>query len=401
MEHRAPLIRLVFLLILVGLIASLSPGVLADGLEAGAQPQVTIAAVEQHYEAAPLAQPTVRLKDIARFDGVRENQLTGLGLVVGLDGTGDSRGLSIRMVTNMLTRFGVDIDPADMRTRNVAAVMVTANLPAFARAGDRLDVTVSSIGDAKSLQGGFLLQTPLRGADNQVYAVAQGPLSIGGFNVRGGGSQSQSNHPTIARGPGIAIVEREIWGEALPIEDGQLNLVLHSGDFTTAYRTAEEINKRFGSDTAYARDSTSVTLNIPAAYRQNVIGFLAEVEEIEVAPDTAGRVVINERTGTVVIGQSVRVATVAVAHGNLKVSISEEARVSQPPPFSNGETVVTTATTLEVEEEGGQLMVLPGTATIGDLVNVLNTVGATPRDIIAILQAIKEAGALYGELEII
>ncbi|NLA58041.1 MAG: flagellar basal body P-ring protein FlgI [Firmicutes bacterium] len=357
--------------------------------------------VEPLREAVTSVQPTVRLKDIARFDGVRENQLTGLGLVVGLDGTGDSRGVAIRMVANMLTRFGIDVDATDVRTRNVAAVMVTANLPPFARIGDRLDVTVSSIGDAKSLQGGFLLQTPLRGADNQVYAVAQGPLSIGGFNVRSRGGQSQTNHPTIARGPGIAIVEREIWGEALPIDDWQLNLVLHSGDFTTAYRTAEEINNRFGPDTAWARDSSTITLSIPSAYRQNVIAFLAEVEEIEIAPDTVGRVVINERTGTVVIGQSVRVATVAVAHGNLRVSISEGSTVSQPPSLSSGETVVTRTSTLKVEEEGGQLMVLPGTATIGDLVNVLNAVGATPRDIIAILQAIKEAGALYGELEII
>ncbi|NLY29776.1 MAG: flagellar basal body P-ring protein FlgI [Firmicutes bacterium] len=401
MKHRVRLAKLVFLLALVSLVACLSAGASADGLDADIEPQEPVVVVEPLREPAPFGQPTVRLKDIARFDGVRENQLTGLGLVVGLDGTGDTRGVAIRMVTNMLTRFGVDIDPADLRSRNVAAVMVTANLPPFARIGDTLDVTVSSIGDAKSLQGGFLLQTPLRGADNQVYAVAQGPLSIGGFNVRSRGGQSQTNHPTIARGPGIAIVEREIWGEALPIYDGKLNLVLHSGDFTTASRTAEEINNRFGPGTAWALDSSTVTLNIPSAYRQNVIGFLAEVEEIEVAPDTAGRVVINERTGTVVIGQAVRVATVAVAHGNLRVKISEESTVSQPPPFSNGETVVTRTRTLEVEEEGGQLMVLPGTATIGDLVNVLNAVGATPRDIIAILQAIKEAGALYGELEII
>ncbi|HHV93851.1 MAG TPA: flagellar basal body P-ring protein FlgI [Firmicutes bacterium] len=401
MTCRAPLTKWVFLLTLCSVLAYSSAGAAADGLEIETGIEEPAVVVESPQETVFYAQPTVRVKDIARFDGVRENQLTGLGLVVGLDGTGDSRGVAIRMVANMLARFGIDIDAADLRTRNVAAVMVTANLPPFARVGDRLDVTVSSIGDAKSLQGGYLLQTPLRGADNQVYAVAQGPLSIGGFNVRSRGSQSQTNHPTIARGPGIAIVEREVWGETLPIDDWKLNLVLHSGDFTTAYRTAEEINNRFGSNTAWARDSSTVTLNIPPAYRQNVIAFLAEVEEIEVAPDTVGRVVINERTGTVVIGQSVRVATVAVAHGNLRVSIREESTVSQPPSFSGGETVVTRTSSLRVEEEGGRLMVLPGTTTIGDLVNVLNAVGATPRDIIAILQAIKEAGALYGELEII
>ncbi|NMB47015.1 MAG: flagellar basal body P-ring protein FlgI [Firmicutes bacterium] len=349
----------------------------------------------------PLVQPSVRLKDIARFDGIRENQLTGLGLVVGLDGTGDGKGAGVRMVANMLTRFGVTVDPQDLRSRNIAAVMVTANLPAFARSGDRLDVTVSSIGDAKSLQGGFLLQTPLQGADNQVYAVAQGPLSIGGFNVRSGRDQAQKNHPTIARGPGIAIVEREIPGDVLPTEDGRLTLVLHTADFTTASRTVREINRHFGPDTAEAQDSSSILLNIPAAYRQDMIGFLAQVEEIQVTPDIAGRVVINERTGTIVIGQAVRIASVAVAHGNLSVTISAQHEVVQPPAFSAGETVIKETQTLTVEEEQGQLMLLPGAATIGDLVNVLNAIGATPRDIVAILQAIKESGALYGELEII
>lgn len=344
--------------------------------------------------------PSVRIKDIARFEGIRENQLTGLGLVVGLDGTGDGRGAGVRMVANMLSRFGITIEPQDLRSRNIAAVMVTANLPPFARVGDQLDVTVSSIGDAKSLQGGFLLQTPLQGADNQVYAVAQGPLSIGGFNVRGGSSQAQKNHPTIARGPNIAIVEREVPGDFLAISDGRLRLILNSADFTTASRTAQEINGAFGASTAEALDSGSILLTIPPGYRDNVISFLAEVEEIRVMPDTAGRVVVNERTGTVVIGQAVRIATVAVAHGNLSVTISTQREVVQPPSFSPGETAVQETTYLEVEEEEAPLVLL-GAATIGDLVNVLNAVGAAPRDIIAVLQAIKEAGALYGQLEII
>jgi flagellar P-ring protein precursor FlgI len=392
MARRVFTLLIIFIVTLVSLF-SMTPWVHADG-------QVTEAQLER-ISSDKGVQPVVRLKEIARFDGIRENQLTGLGLVVGLDGTGDGRGAGVRMVANMLTRFGVTIDPQELRSRNIAAVMVTANLPPFARAGDRLDVTVSSIGDAKSLQGGFLLQTPLQGADNQVYAVAQGPLSIGGFNVRGGRDQAQKNHPTIARGPGIAIVEREIPGAVLPIEDGRLTLILNAPDFITASRTVKEINSHFGSDTAQAQDSGSILLNIPSTYRHDVIGFMAQVEEIQVTPDVAGRVVINERTGTIVIGEAVRIATIAVAHGNLSVTISTQQEVVQPPSFSPGETVIKETTTLQVEEEEGQLMLLPGAATIGDLVNVLNAIGATPRDIIAILQAIKESGALYGELEII
>lgn len=344
--------------------------------------------------------PSVRIKDIARFEGIRDNQLTGLGLVVGLDGTGDGRGAGVRMVANMLSRFGISVDPQDLRSRNIAAVMVTATLPPFARVGDRLDVTVSSIGDAKSLQGGFLLQTPLQAADNQVYAVAQGPLSIGGFNVQGGRSQTQKNHPTIARGPDIAIVEREVAGEFLTMRDDRLRLILHYADFTTASRTAQGINEAFGTATAEALDSSSVMLTVPAAYQDDIIGFLAAVEDTKITPDTAGRVVVNERTGTVVIGQAVRIATVAVAHGNLSVTISTQREVVQPPSLSLGETAIQESTSLQVHEEEAPLMLLGG-ATIGDLVNVLNAVGASPRDIIAILQAIKEAGALYGQLEII
>ena len=344
--------------------------------------------------------PSVRIKDIARFEGIRDNQLSGLGLVVGLDGTGDGRGAGVRMVANMLSHFGITVEPQDLRSRNIAAVMVTATLPPFARTGDRLDVTVSSIGDAKSLQGGLLLQTPLQGADNQVYAVAQGPLSIGGFNVQSGGSQTQKNHPTIARGPSIGIVEREVAGDFLATQDGRLRLILHYADFTTAARTAESINDVFGALTAEAMDSGTVLLNLPSMYEDDLIGFLAAVEDIKVTPDTAGRVVVNERTGTVVIGQAVGIATVAVAHGSLSVTITTEREVVQPPSLSLGETDFEEQTYIEVIEEEAPL-VLVGGATIGDLVNVLNAVGASPRDIIAVLQAIKEAGALYGQLEII
>lgn len=393
------------ILVAVCLVALTAPGLSIYAEANGQVPEAELellsgGAAAETYTPSPV-QPSVRLKDIARFDGIRENQLTGLGLVVGLDGTGDGRGAGVRMVANMLARFGVTVDAQELRSRNIAAVMVTANLPPFAKAGDRLDVTVSSIGDAKSLQGGFLLQTPLQGADNRVYAVAQGPLSIGGFNVRGRGAEAQKNHPTIARGPGIAIVEREVAGDGLPIDNGRLTLVLNTADFTTASRAALEINRHFGPNTARAQDSSSILLDIPLDYQQDIIGFLAQVEDIQVTPDAAGRVVINERTGTVVIGQAVRIATVAVAHGNLSVTVSTEKEVVQPPAFSQGETVVKETQTLRVEEEQGQLMLLPGAATIGDLVSVLNAIGATPRDVIAILQAIKQSGALYGELEII
>ncbi len=363
-------------------------------------PAIAEPKAQQPMPMPALVSPSVRIKDIARFEGIRDNQLTGLGLVIGLDGTGDGRGAGVRMVANMLTRFGITIDPQDLRSRNIAAVMVTATLPPFSRVGDRLDVTVSSIGDAKSLQGGFLLQTPLQGADNQVYAVAQGPLSIGGFNVQGGRSQAQKNHPTIARGPDIAIVEREVAGEFLAIRDGRLRLILHYADFTTASRTAQEINDVFGVTTAEALDSSSVMLTIPGAYQDDVISFLAAIEDVKITPDTAGRVVVNERTGTIVIGQAVRIASVAVAHGSLSVTISTQSDVVQPASLSLGETAIQENTSLRIEEEEAPLMLL-GAATIGDLVNVLNAIGAAPRDIIAILQAIKEAGALYGQLEII
>lgn len=346
-------------------------------------------------------QPVVRVKDIARFQGVRGNQLVGLGLVVGLDGTGDRQGASVQMVANMLEKFGVGVETKALRTKNVAAVMVTADLPPFARAGSRLDVTVSSIGDAKSLQGGFLLQTPLQGADNNIYAVAQGPVSIGGFNVRSQREKAQKNHPTVGRVPEGAIVEREVPTALLGVDEGRLTLVLEQADFTTAYRVTSCLNEIFGPQTARAIDNTAIELVVPAAYRDNVIEFIAAVEEVEVTPDVAARVVVNERTGTIVIGNSVRIGAVAVAHGNLSVEIRAQTNVVQPPSFSQGETVEVVDTDIAVKEEKGQLMVLPASNTIGDLVKALNAIGATPRDIIAILQAIKEAGALYGVLEII
>lgn len=356
------------------------------------------------FSGAALAQeetshvPVVRIKDIARLESVRDNQLTGLGLVVGLAGTGDGRGsqANVQMVANMLERFGLTVSPEDLRLRNVAAVMVTATLPAFARPGDQIDVTVSSFGDARSLQGGYLLQTPLLAANGEVYAVAQGPVSIGGFNVRRGGSSVQQNHTAVGMIAGGAVVER-----AVPVElsDGEtLRWVLREADFTTAHRVAEAINERFGDQLARAVDQSLVEVRIPDALRSNPIPFIAMVEELTIRPDAVAQVVINERTGTVVLGHDVRIATVAVAHGALTVRIQPAVEVYQPLPFSGGETVVARTPQIFAEEGKGQLMVLQSGASVAELVNALNAVGATPRDIIAILQAIKAAGALYGEL---
>lgn len=346
-------------------------------------------------------QPTVRIKDITRVEGVRDNQLVGLGLVVGLNGTGDSRSsqANIQMVANMLERFNITVTADDLRLRNVAAVMVTADLPAFVRSGDRIDVTVSSLGDARSLQGGFLLMTPLQAPNGEVYAVAQGPVSIGGFNVRASGSGVQQNHTTVGRVVGGAIVERDAPG--LVEWNGVIRLVLTQPDFTTAARIAQAINDMFLPDTALALDRSLVEVRVPDLFLANPVEFLAVVEELTVTPDQVARVIINERTGTIVIGHNVRIATVAVAHGNLSVRIESEPVVSQPPAFSEGTTEVVTETRLTVEEGEGQLMVLPSGVTVQELVDALNAIGAGPRDIISILQAIKAAGSLYAELEVL
>lgn len=344
-------------------------------------------------------QPITRIKDITRVDGVRDNQLVGLGLVVGLNGTGDSRGAQVEMVANMLERFQIAVDPSDLRARNVAVVTVTADLGAFARQGDRIDVTVSSIGDARSLQGGFLLMTPLQAANGEVYAVAQGPVSIGGLNVRTGGAGVQQNHAVVGRIANGAIVERDAPGR-LAIDD-RITLLLHQPDFTTASRIAAAINEAFLPDTARALDWTAVEVTIPGPFRSNPVEFLALVEELTVTPDQAARVVINERTGTIVIGHNVRISTVAVSHGNLSVKIQTERTVSQPPPLSSGETTVVSEATIEITEGEGRMMVLPATVNVEELVSALNAIGASPRDIISILQAIKAAGALYGELEVL
>lgn len=346
--------------------------------------------------AAPGA--AARIKDIAKVQGVRANQLSGYGLVMGLAGTGDSDKIlsTTQSVLGMLKTFG--ITASQMKTKNVAAVMVTAQLPPFAKPGDTIDVTVSSMGDAKSIQGGVLLQTPLRAGNGQVYAVAQGPVSTGGFSAGGGGNSQQKNFPTVGTTSNGAIVERDV-----PMEfsaDGTIAFSLNQPDFTTASRISEAIASRFG-DIAVARDPGTVMVYVPAEYRGNVVSFVASVEELYVNPDNAAKVIINERTGTIVMGSNVTIDEVAVAQGGLSITVGKSKEVSQPPPLSGGSTVVTDKNTVDVKEDKANVLMLPSTASVGDVVNALNSIGATPRDIIAILQAMKAAGALHADLQLI
>ncbi|NLJ79622.1 MAG: flagellar basal body P-ring protein FlgI [Firmicutes bacterium] len=361
----------------------------------------SIAVRAQPAEPIRYDSPLVRVKDVARIQGVRENQIYGLGLVVGLQGSGDGSGAraNIQMIANMLAGFGITVSPDDLRLRNIAAVMVTADLPSSVRNGDRIDVTVSSIGDARSLQGGFLLQTPLQAANGEIFAVAQGAVSIGGFVVRGGSSGAQANHTTVGKVPNGAIVERELQQQDFA-QDGTISMVLLEPDFTTASRLVSVVNQVYNQELARARDQATIQVEVPSDYQDNVVAFIAELEELPVRPDSQARVVINERTGTVVMGSSVRISAVAVAHGSLSVRVEGGPVLEQPLPggdlsFQGG------TLKLGEEVEPHQLTVLDGANNVQDLVDALNAIGAGPRDIIAILQAIKAAGALYGELVII
>ena len=341
-----------------------------------------------------------RLKDLVNVEGVRVNKLIGYGIVVGLAGTGDGdqTKFTVQSVVNMLERFGIKVDRAQVKLKNAAAVMVTAELPPFVRQGQRLDVTVSSIGDAKSLQGGTLLLTPLQGPDGEVYALAQGPISIGGFAAAGAGGSVQKNHPTVGRIPGGAVVEKGV-----PVSFNRKNVLrlsFRDTDFTTVARAAEAINAYLNGPYAKPLDGRTLTLRVPPEYQGQVVKLMAEIGDLDVEPDAPARVVIDERTGTVVMGENVRISKVAVAHGNLSVTIRERPRVSQPPPFSTGETVVTPETEIVAKEEAARIVVLEEGVSIGELVRALNAVGATPRDLIAIFQAIKAAGALQAELVI-
>ncbi|SKA86552.1 flagellar P-ring protein precursor FlgI [Paucidesulfovibrio gracilis DSM 16080] len=343
----------------------------------------------------------VRLKDISSISGVRDNELVGYGLVVGLSGTGDgtNSNFTVTSMRNMLDKMGVEVDATSLRPKNVAAVMVTAKMPVSARTGAPLDVSVSSIGDAKSLLGGLLLITPLKGLDGKVYAVAQGPLTIGGFAAGGEAATAQKNIATAGRIPNGAIVEREV-----PFnfnEQNHLTVNLSVRDFGTTMQVVNRINAVLGGQFARARDVSTVHLDVPPKYRGNMVPLMASLENLTIAPDSKARVVVDEKTGTIVLGSDVRLSRVAVAHGNLQIVIAESAEVSQPGPFAeNAETVVTPQTDIGVEEQNNRLMLMEG-ATLQELVDGLNAIGAAPRDLISIIRTLKAAGALYAELEVI
>ena len=343
-----------------------------------------------------------RIKDIAKVQGVRSNQLMGYGLVVGLNGTGDSNKSveTVQSIVNMLKTYGVAVSQSALKSDNVAAVMVTATLPPFVREGDTIDITVSSIGDADSIQGGTLLQTPLKAGNGEVYAVAQGAVSTGGFMAgRGGGnSTATKNFPTVGMTPNGAIVERTVEDDLG--RNGRLSLSLSNPDFTTATRMAAAINSQYGS-VAQAVNPGRIDINIPAYYRGNVVGFVASIEELPVMPDKVAKIVVNERTGTIVMGGDVTVDEIAITQGGLSIRVQKSQNVNQPEPFSYGTTIVTRNTDVEVTEDKASTVVLPATANINDIVGALNAVGATPRDTISILQAMKASGAIHAELQLI
>lgn len=349
----------------------------------------------------PSVATAARIKDIAQIEGVRSNQLVGYGLVIGLNGTGDSNGtqFTIQSLVNMMERLGVTVNSDDVKVDNVAAVIVTAELPPFAKAGTTIDVTVSSIGDADSLAGGSLLMTPLKAPDGNTYAVAQGPLIVGSLAFGGKAAKVQKNHPTVGRLPGGALVEREIPFTLNP--DSQLRYQLAEADFTTVSRIAAVINNHFQGPIASPVDSASLNVDIPLPYRERLVEFVATLEGLPVQPDATAKIVVNEKTGTIVMGEGVRIATVAVSHGNLNLVISESAEVSQPFPFSEGETVAVPQTDIAASEDEGNLVVLQMGVSIGDVAQALNAIGATPRDLIAIFQAIKASGALHAELVVL
>ncbi|MCP4577378.1 MAG: flagellar basal body P-ring protein FlgI [Deltaproteobacteria bacterium] len=373
-----------------------------------------------------------RLKDLTDIKGVRKNQLVGYGLVVGLNGTGDGKDskFTFQSLASLLERMGVTVDPKKIqKVANVAAVMVTANLPPFAKVGVQMDVTVSSVGDAESLTGGTLLVTPLRAANGKVYAAAQGPVNTGAYSVSGNAAKVTKNFPTVGRIVSGATIEREIPNDFM--EKGTLALLLPSPDFTNATRVAKVINSAFKANIAKTVDAGTIEVTVPKTFQGNTVGLVAMIEQLEIIPDQSSKVVINERTGTVVIGENVRLSTVAIAHGNLSIEIKETANVSQPMPFSNnqsvgrggiggggpqsppqeignngtivapgGNTVVTNDTNINVKEDNARLMLLKSGVTIAQVVRALNALGVTPRDLMTIFQSLKAAGALQAKLEV-
>jgi flagellar P-ring protein precursor FlgI len=353
---------------------------------------------------APLnpAQAAVRIKDVVSFEGVRDNMLVGYGIVVGLNGTGDSlqnSPFTEQSLIGMLERLGVNVRGDTLRTKNIAAVMVTATLPPFARQGSRIDVTISSLGDATSLRGGTLLVTPLMGADGEVYAVGQGAIQVSGFAAEGAAESVVRGVPTSGAIPNGAIIEREV-----PFsldEVAMVRMALRNPDFTTALRVARAINAFVGSGTAEALDPGTVVASIPGRYNGDIVAFIGDIEQLLIEPDQVARVVVDEASGIIVIGQDVRISTVAIAQGNLTIRVTEDPQVSQPAPFSEGETVIVPNTNIAVDtDEDRRLALLQEGVSLQELVNALNALGVGPRDLISILQAIKAAGALQADLEV-
>jgi Flagellar basal-body P-ring protein len=355
--------------------------------------------------ALPLtaAASSARIKDVVDVEGVRDNMLIGYGLVVGLNGTGDSLNNSPfteQSLVGMLERMGVNTRGTNLRTKNVAAVMVTATLPPYSAQGTRIDVTVSAMGDSKSLLGGTLLVTPLLGADGEVYAVAQGPIAVSGFSAQGQGASVTRGVPTSGRIASGAIVEREIQFSLaeLPV----LRLSLRNPDFTTAQRVATAINMQLRGNRAQATDPSSVLLTVPEARRGDIVGLITEIEQLRITPDQVARVVVDEKSGVIVMGENVRISTVAIAQGNLTIRVTETPQVSQPGPFSQGQTAVVPRTDIQVDDQSNnRLAVMSSGVTLQELVQSLNALGVGPRDMISILQSVKAAGALQAEIEVI
>ncbi len=340
-----------------------------------------------------------RLKDIADVEGVRGNDLIGFGVVVGLNGTGDGNSVDFttQSVSNLLETLGIRVDAEEVKVKNVAAVMVTSTLPPFARPGSKIDITISSLGDAKSLQGGTLLLTQLKAADGNVYALAHGPVAVGGFSVESGADAAVKNHPTVGIISEGARVERAIPFDLF--QSRRVRVVLRRPDFTTMKRVVSEINEHFGVRLATPIDAASLELPLNGEHAQDPISFLSRVEQIQVVQDVGARVVVNERTGTIIMGETVTVSKVALAHGNLSIAIRSETQVSQPEAFAEqGNTEVITNNDVTVTEDETGLSIVGGQVTLGELVQALNALGATPRDLISIFSALKEAGALQADL---
>lgn len=341
--------------------------------------------------------PLVRIKDIARVAGVKENQLIGYGLVVGLEGTGDSTKtfFTTQSIVNMLHHMGVTVDKSQMTVSNVAAVVATATLPPFARIGDKIDIVISSLGDASTLQGGILLQTPLIAANGKVYAVAQGGVSLGGSNIKVGGAKGQKNHTTVARIPDGGIIEREVTC-SLTSKD-KISFVLNFSDFTTAKRVVNTINEKFEKKIAKAMDPSLIEVDIIKGFEDDIVSLISVIENLTLTPDIGAKVIVNERTGTVVIGNDVRISQVAVSHGTLSITITEEAAAGEVGTMP-AVTASPIKATIKIQEKEDRLVIMPASADVENVVRALNAVGTMPRDIIAILQAIKAAGALHAEL---